>query len=159
MFRYFGSKVGLLREALILPFVEFVEDFNKKWQTGVGTKLDTETMTRQFVGDLFDLFRQNRGLVVMLWAADAHAGNELAELGVFDEINDELQVLVEIGSVEAARRQGKALERQDLATRSTLAMVAGMAVFGESFYGKRQPSRRDIVEELTHAVLHGHLHR
>jgi len=38
-------------------------------------------------------------------------------------------------------------------------MVAGMAVFGESFYGKRQPSRRDIVEELTHAVLHGHLHR
>ena len=159
MFRYFGSKVGLLREALVLPFVEFVEDFNKKWQEGVGTDLGDEEMTRRFVGDLYDLFRDNQGLVVLLWAADAQTGNELAELGVFDEINQELQVLVEIGSTEAVRRQGKALRRQDLATRSTLAMVAGMAVFGESFYGKRRPSRRDIVEELTQAVLHGHLHR
>src|SRR5512143_1815242 len=34
MFRYFGSKVGLFREALVAPFVEFVEDFNAKWQSG-----------------------------------------------------------------------------------------------------------------------------
>jgi hypothetical protein len=38
-------------------------------------------------------------------------------------------------------------------------MIAGMAVFGESFYGKRPPPKKDIVEELTQAVLHGHLHR
>jgi hypothetical protein len=34
-----------------------------------------------------------------------------------------------------------------------------MAVFGESFYGKRPPSRKDIIDELNQAVLHGHLHR
>jgi hypothetical protein len=95
----------------------------------------------------------------MLWAADAQNGSELAETGVFDEINDELRILVQIGTAETARRQGRALERQDLVTRSTLAMIAGMAVFGESFYGKRPPARKDIVEELTQAVLHGHLHR
>jgi hypothetical protein len=38
-------------------------------------------------------------------------------------------------------------------------MVAGMAVFGESFFGKRPPPKKDIVEELVQAVLHGHLHR
>jgi AcrR family transcriptional regulator len=159
MFRYFGSKVGLFREALVTPFVEFVEDFNSKWQAGSNAELDEEELSRRFIGDLFDLFRKNRGLVVMLWAADAQSGSELAEAGVFDEINEELRVLVEIGTAEAVRRQGKALGRQDLATRSTLAMTAGMAVFGESFYGKRPPSRKDIVEELTQAVLHGHLHR
>jgi len=159
MFRYFGSKVGLFREALVAPFVEFVEDFNAKWQSGSNAELDEEELSRRFIGDLFDLFRKNRGLVVMLWAADAQSGSELAEAGVFDEINDELRVLVEIGTAEAVRRQGKALGRQDLTTRSTLAMTAGMAVFGESFYGLRQPSRKDIVEELKQAVLHGNLHR
>ena len=126
---------------------------------GRDAELDSEEVSRRFIGDLFDLFRKNRGLVVMLWAADAQSGSELAEAGVFDEINNELRVLVEIGPIESARRQGKSLGRQDLATRSTLAMVAGMAVFGESFYGERPPSRKDIVEELTMAVLYGHLHR
>ena len=159
MFRYFRSKVGLFREALVVPFIEFVEDFNAKWQSGFAAELDAESLSRLFIGDLFDLFRENRGLVVMLWAADAQSGSELAESGVFDEINEELSVLVKIGSAETVRRQGKPLGRQDLVTRSTLSMIAGMAVFGESFYGKVPPPRKDIVEELTQAVLHGHLHR
>lgn len=159
MFRYFGSKVELFREALVLPFVEFVEDFNTKWQAGINAELDDEELSRRFIGDLFDLFRKNRGLVVMLWAADAHSGSELAESGVFEETSEQLRLLVEIGTAESASRQGFVLGRQDLATRSTLAMVAGMAVFGESFYGKRAPARRDVIEELTQAVLHGHLHR
>jgi AcrR family transcriptional regulator len=159
MFRYFGSKAGLFREALVVPFIEFVEDFNRKWEAGGSDDLDVETVSRRFITDLFDLFRSNRGLVVMLWAADAQSGSELAEAGVFDEINDELRVLVEIGTVEAKRRRGRTIGRQDLVTRATLAMIAGMAVFGESFYGKKRPSRKDIIEELNQAVLHGHLHR
>ena len=159
MFRSFGSKVGLFREALVAPFVEFVERFNEKWRSGLVSELDDEELSRQFIGELFDLFRQNRGLVVMLWTADAQTGDELASHGVFDEINAQLRVLVDIGSAATLDRQGRQLGRQDLATRSTLAMVAGMAVFGESFYGKRIPPRDDIVEELTLGVLHGHLHR
>ena len=118
MFRYFGSKVGLFREALVAPFVEFVEDFNAKWQAGSSAALDDEELSRLFIGDLFDLFRKNRGLVVMLWAADAQSGSELAEAGVFEEINEELRVLVDIGTAETVRRQGHALPRQDLSTRS-----------------------------------------
>jgi AcrR family transcriptional regulator len=155
LFRYFGSKVGLFREALVAPFVEFVEDFNAKWQSGSMADIGAEELSRRFIGDLFDLFRKNRGLVVMLWAADAQNGSELAETGVFDEINAEVRVLVELGTAA----QGRAVGRQELVTRSTLAMVAGMAVFGRSFYGSQRPSRRDIVEELTQTVLHGHLHR
>jgi AcrR family transcriptional regulator len=152
VFSYFGTKVGLFRAALVAPFVEFVEDFNAKWTAADRRGIDPEVMTRQFVGDLFDLFRANRGFVVMLWSADAQTGSDLAGTGVFDEINDELQVLVEIG----AAAQGRPPKRQDLATRATLAMIACMAVFGDSFYAEHPPSRDDVVEALVRAVLHGH---
>ena len=158
MFRYFGSKANLFREALVVPFVEFIEDFNVRWQSGANDDLDDEAFARQFVGDLFDLFRTNRGLVVMLWADDTRNGNELVELGMAD-IDKALRMLTKIGNAETIRRQGKPIYRHDLSTRAMLAMVAGMAVFGESFYGKRPPSRKAIVEELTQSSLHGRLHR
>ena len=34
MFRYFGSKAGLFREALVVPFVEYVETLNANWESG-----------------------------------------------------------------------------------------------------------------------------
>jgi hypothetical protein len=37
-----------------------------------------------------------------------------------------------------------------------MAMVIGMAAFGESFYGHTRPKRDAIVEELVQAVLFGH---
>jgi AcrR family transcriptional regulator len=158
MFRYFRSKAGLFREALVVPFVEYVEDLNAKWQSGELDQLSDEGFARRLVGDLFDLFRENRGLVVMLWAADSQNAKDLAETGIF-EIERELKVLAKLGAAETVRRQNHPLYRHDLATRSMLAMVAGMAVFGKAFYGKRPPSRNAIVDELTQAVLYGRMYR
>ena len=158
MFRYFGSKAGLFREALVVPFVEYVEGLNAKWQSGALDDLTDVGFARQLVGDLFDLFRQNRGLVVMLWAADTANAKDLAETGIY-EVEKELKVLAKLGAVETVRRHNDPLYRHDLATRSMLAMVAGMAVFGKAFYGKRPPSRNAIVEELTQAVLYGRMYR
>jgi AcrR family transcriptional regulator len=154
MFRYFGSKGGLFREALVVPFIDYIEDLNAKWQSGSLSDLGDEEFARQLVGDLFDLFRANRGLVVMLWAADGQNGKELAEAGVY-EVEKELQVLVKLGATETVRRQKKPIPRHDLATRSVVAMIAGMAVFGKAFYGKRAPSRTAIVDELTQMVIYG----
>lgn len=159
LFRWFGSKVGLFREAVVVPFVEFVEGFNERWQSGFPPELDDEEIARQFLGDLFDLLRNNRALVVMLWAGETEDGSELAESGVFDEINKELRVLANLRAADATRRRGRRLPRDELATRTTVAMVAGMALFGEAFYGKRRPSRKAIVDALTQATLYGSLHR
>ena len=158
MFRYFGSKAGLFREALVEPFVEYVETLNANWQSGELDELSDEGFARKLVGDLFDLFREHRGLVVMLWAADGESPKELAGTGIF-EIEREFKVLAKLGEVETVRRQNNPLYRHDLATRSMLAMVAGMAVFGKAFYGKRPPSRNAIVEELTQSVLYGRMYR
>ena len=35
LFRNFGSKAGLFREALVLPFTEFVDDFGRTWDSVV----------------------------------------------------------------------------------------------------------------------------
>lgn len=158
MFRYFGSKAGLFREALVVPFVEYIEGLNAKWKSGELAELGDEAFTRLLVGDLFDLFRANRGLVVMLWAADAESPEVLANTGVY-EVEHELRVLAKLGAAETVRRQRHPLARHDLATRSMFAMVAGMAVFGSAFYGRRPPSRNAIVEELTQSVLYGRIYR
>lgn len=141
-----------------MPFVDVVESFKAKWESGFPDELDDETIARRSIADLFDLFRKNRALVVMLWAAQTpHA--DLAESGVFDEVNAALQVLVDISATETSRRRGTAFSKHEVATRTTVAMIAGMAVFGTPFYGRRPPARKDIVEELTQATLRGHLYR
>jgi AcrR family transcriptional regulator len=157
MFRYFGSKVGLFRDALVKPFADFVQAFNERWKADVEDDYDDKALTEHFIGELFDLFRSNRGLVVMLWSADAQAESELAEAGVFDEVVEHLQTLVQIGSAGAERSGGFSEPSQDLLTRSTLSMVAGMAVFGRSFYGPRPPNRTEIIEALSIIALRTHL--
>jgi AcrR family transcriptional regulator len=157
MFRYFGSKVGLFREALVTPFADFVQSFNERWKMALDEGFDVEKLTRQFISELFDLFRSHRGLVVMLWSADAQTESELAEAGVFDEVVEHLQTLVQIGSASAERAGGFSEPSHDLLTRSTLSMVAGMAVFGRSFYGPKPPKRAEIIDALTLISLRTHM--
>jgi hypothetical protein len=114
-------------------------------------------VAREFLGGLYDLFVENRGLLMTLWAADALTEDELAETGIAD-IDRAPAVLSRLGA------QGFDLldvpaGHQDLAARSTVAMVAGMAAFGPTFFGGMQPSRDAIVDELAQASLHGVLHR
>lgn len=152
MFRYFGSKAGLFRETMVVPFVQFVERFvGSRADTGSG---DPEVVTRQFVGALYDLFRSHRALAAMLFAADVHVESELAASGVLDEVRAQIEELVRVGEADM-RARGMPVSRPHLSTRTSIAMIAGMATFGSWFFGKRRPSRATIVEELAQTVLHG----
>ena len=70
LFRHFGSKAGLFREALVLPFTNFVDDFGKTWQAVVPEETDEEELSRQFVGQLYDVLVQHQGLLLTLVASD-----------------------------------------------------------------------------------------
>ena len=157
LFRNFGSKAALFREALVVPFTSFVEDFAQTWESVDPDATDEEDMAAQFVGELYDLFVDHRGLVLTLWASDSMSEDELDEAGIAD-INRALAVLGQIGA-EGMVIKGIRSARSDLVARSTVAMIAGMAAFRSSFFGTRRPSRSAIVEELTQAILHGFLHR
>ncbi len=157
IYRNFGSKAALFREALVVPFVDFVDAFRSTWQTGIPEGTSEDELAKQFTSDLFELFEDHRGLVVTLWAADGLSDDERAEAGI-DEINHALSVLGEISSEGMAFR-GMQTSHPDLAAHSTVAMIAGMAAFRATFFGHGGPSTSEIVDELTQATLHGFLHR
>jgi AcrR family transcriptional regulator len=157
LFRHFGSKAALFHEAVVVPFVEIIEDFDARWESLIPAPEKAEEIAREVLGALYDLFVENRGLVVTLWAADALTAEELAETGIAD-IDRALAVLGLLGD-QGSDILGIQAGHNDLAARSSVAMVAGMAAFGATFFGGTRPPRDIVVEELTQMTLHGFLHR
>ena len=76
LFRHFGSKAALFREALVLPFTSFVDNFGQTWQAVVPEETDEDVLARHFVGQLYDVFVEHRGLIVTLLASDALSDEE-----------------------------------------------------------------------------------
>jgi AcrR family transcriptional regulator len=157
LFRHFGSKAGLFREALVLPFTTFVDDFGRTWESVVPDETDEEELTRHFVGQLYDVLVEHRGLLLTLVASEALSEEEVAGAGITD-IRRALTVLGQIGA-EGMRMRGMRSSQPDLPAHSTVAMIAGMVALRSTYFGNKQPSRTAIVEELVQAVLHGFLHR
>jgi AcrR family transcriptional regulator len=157
LFRHFGSKAGLFREALVLPFTTFVESFGQTWQAVVPEETDEEELSRQFVGQLYDVLIENRGLLLTLVASDALSEAEIEKAGIAD-IRRALRVLGQI-SAEGMQLRGMQSSKPDLPAHSTVAMIVGMVALRSTFFGSKPPSRETIVDELVQATLHGFLHR
>jgi len=157
LFRNFGSKAALFREAVVVPFLKIVDDLSSRWESFEPGPESSEVVAREFLGALYDLFVANRGLIMTLWGADALTKEELKETGIAD-IDRALAVLGQLGG-KGSDLLGIRADNHDLAARSTVAMVAGMAAFGATFFGGKRPRRDAVVEELAQATLHGFLHR
>ena len=157
LFRHFGSKAGLFREALVLPFTSFVEEFGRTWQSVVPEETNEEELARHFVEQLYDVVAEHRGLLLTLVASEAFSEAEIADAGIGD-IGRALAVLSQI-SAEGMHLRGMRSSQSDLPAHSTVAMIVGMVALRSTFFGAAQPSREAIVEELVQAILHGFLHR
>jgi len=157
IFRNFGSKAALFNEAVVVPFLEIVDELSSRWESITPGPDSAEAVGRDFLGGLYDLFVENRGLVMTLWGSDALSAAELEETGIAD-LDRAIAVLAELGD-KGSDLLGLDTEHHDLAARSTVALVAGMAAFGATFFGGTRPPRDVIVDEITEAVLHGFLHR
>ena len=156
LYRNFGSKAALFREALVVPFVDVVESFQDNWPAVRGNA-NEEDVVGELHGALYDLFVENRGLVTTLLAADALSEEELGEIGIHD-IRRAVAVLGRLGA-EGIDIIGLRTQHSELAARSTVAMIAGMATLGATLFEGHPPSRDEIVDELTQMTLHGFLHR
>ncbi len=153
LFRNFGNKAGLFREAMVTPFVDFVDEFVAAHEQGVGPGDDPEEVTRAFIGGLYDIFTTHRGLVAALWSATTHEGSDLAEAGPLGDVWAAFDKLVQVGKLAQTGRPA----RNEIATRAIVSMVAGMAVANRSFKGGRIPKRNDVVEEMTMISLYGRM--
>ena len=152
MFRYFGSKAGLFREAIVTPFVEFVDEFVEKSAVLLDAEEDQlYDLTLAFVGGLYDLFTAHRGLVAMLWSSQAHSESDLAGQEALKDVSAALDKLVELGAHAARSRTA----RNEIATRAVLSMVAGMAISAPTYGGRKPPARDAVVEEIAKIVYYG----
>jgi AcrR family transcriptional regulator len=157
LFRHFGSKAGLFREALVLPFTNIVDEFARTWHRLNPEETDEDRLARHFVEQVYDVVVEHRGLLLTLVASEAFSDGEIAEAGIAD-IRRALSVLGQI-SVEGMQLRGLRSNQPDLPAHSTMAMIVGMVAFRSSFFGSKPPSRELIVDELVKATLHGFLHR
>jgi AcrR family transcriptional regulator len=157
LFRNFGSKAGLFREALVLPFTSFVDEFGRTWQSVIPEETEEEELARLFVGQLYDVMVEHRGLLLTLLASEGFSPDEIAGTGIAD-IREALAVLGQI-SAEGMQLRGFRSSQPDLPAHSTVAMIVGMVALRSTYFGEKQPSREAIVDELVQATLHGFLHR
>ncbi|BBZ01643.1 hypothetical protein MCHIJ_10800 [Mycolicibacterium chitae] len=157
LFRHFGSKAGLFREALVLPFTNFVDEFGATWQAVVPEETDEKELARQFVGRLYDVLVDHRGLLLTLVAADGLSEEDIESAGIAD-IRRALTLLGGI-SGEGMSLRGMHSGQPDLPAHSTVAMIVGMVALRSTFFGNSPPPREAIVDELVQAILHGFLHR
>jgi len=157
LFRHFGSKAALFREALVLPFTRFVDEFGRTWQSLDREDTGEEELARHFAGRLYDVFVGHQGLLLTLMASDSLAEAEMVETGIAD-VRRAITLLGRI-STEGMNLRSIGSAHPNLPAYSTVAMIAGMAALRSTYFGSRPPSRKVIVEELTQASLHGFLHR
>lgn len=157
LFRHFGSKAGLFREALVRPFTDFVDGFGTTWQTVVPEETDEEQLARQFVGQLYDVLLEHRGLLLTLVASEGLSEDDIDATGI-GEVHRAIGVLGRISS-EGISLRGMSSAQPDLPAHSTVAMIVGMVALRSTFFGATPPPREAIVDELVQAVLHGFLHR
>ena len=157
LFRHFGSKATLFREALVQPFTGFVDDFAQAWRSIDPDRTSEEELARSFVGRLYDVFVRHQGLLVTLMAADSLTDEELVDTGIA-EVRRAITLLGQI-SAEGMDLRSMGVANPKLPAYSTVAMIAGMAALRSTYFGSRPPSRKAIVDELTQASLHGFLHR
>jgi AcrR family transcriptional regulator len=157
LFRHFGTKAALFREALVQPFTSFVDEFARTWRSVDPEETDEKELTGQFCGQLYDVFVEHQGLLLTLMASEALSEEEKVDAGIAD-IRRALTVLGQI-SAEGMHLRGLRSDHPDLPALSTVAMIAGLAALRSTYFGTKQPSREVIVEELVQAILHGFLHR
>ena len=103
LFRQFGSKATLFRETMVVPFTNFIDDFGRTWQAVVPEETDEDELASQFVGQLYDVFVEHRGLVLTLLASEALSEEETADSGIAD-IRRGLAILGQISAEGMAIR-------------------------------------------------------
>jgi AcrR family transcriptional regulator len=152
LFRHFGSKAGLFDEAVLDPFETFVDEWVARWARHGLSGDSVEELGREYIELLYGFFDDNRQLVVALLSAQAHHPAAASRLqAMFDRLADTVRegtAEYHLPSLDPA-----------ITVRLTFGMVLSTVEHAELFFpGDMRLSRRELVDQLTHYMLHGISH-
>lgn len=156
IFRNFGSKAELFRQAVLEPFNRHLEQFSATWSSQLQDRVSDEEIFRLFISGLYELTLQRRNLLLALMAVSQFEGG--AEIG-FDlvELVSEGQRML---AVEAESRGWPRIDYA-LATKSTIAAILGMGLLDPwvNVEGAGHASRSAVIDELVSLCYTGIAHR
>jgi AcrR family transcriptional regulator len=154
LYHHFPSKADLLREAVLLPFVDLVDSIGATWTSLQDEPGKEAQLIRAFIAELYDGLFEHRGALLTLIAAHAELEDSLRS-----EIDRALRrMFLELRAIsEEGRSRGwHPSERIEMQIRLLVTLVAGAAALGELFLPEQAvPSREGLFDEMTEFVRHG----
>lgn len=157
IFRNFGSKAELFRQAVLEPFNRHLEQFSATWNSQLQDRVSDEEIFRLFISGLYDLALKHRNLLLALMAvsqfeAEGRAG---IDFNLMDLVSEGQRML----AVEAGSRGWPQIDF-GLATKSTIAAILGIGLLDPwvNVEGSGHADRAEIIDELV-ALCHNGIAR
>ncbi|MGV0044976.1 TetR/AcrR family transcriptional regulator [Mycobacterium colombiense] len=146
LFRNFGSKKAIFDEAVLMPFIEFVQQFVTDWARSAESGAGPQHIAHRYVSGLFQLCRDHLELITLIGAA-----REGSPQGPRLLIADQLDALV--GQVSRYNTQAGNRPAMDprLSVRFAIAMTVGAAQLGDEFFGVGD----QLTSEIAAFVVRG----
>ena len=158
IFRYYGSKNGLLQEAVIRPIVELLESLRPRWieaqQQSPGNTPNTEH-TLEFIGQLYDLVHGNRTVVMtmmqVLIGGPGHLDDPVHQLA------SQMYQPLEPAFRNFLDTNGFRDQNPNLLLRMIMILVGATAAFLPGTYpdAGEVPDRERVIEELASFIHFG----
>lgn len=156
LFRHFGSKAGLFREAVLTPFQSYMSAFLDDWEARPRGRRDPVDEARDLYRGLYELLEDNGGLIRALIAAELSEGPLLRD-GI--PIGAILERFEKVALAESEIRHFRPLD-PTVVTRLMFGMAFAVALGGQTMYAgatRPQPDPETWIEEMAMLTIHGTL--
>lgn len=156
LFRHFGSKAQLFREAIVDPMVAVLRDYSEQW-SGYDDPHATEQPVREFVEKFYGALSRRRGSALALTAASNYSANVVEDAGA--PLADVLQAVQQVVAQEADRFGYQGLNTP-VTARVGVGSVLAAAVFRNWLFGPGVDVSDEVATgELETLLVHGVRHR
>jgi AcrR family transcriptional regulator len=152
LFRHFGSKAGLFREAIVDPMVLAMREFFEQW-SGYDDSHTAEDPVREFVETFYGALSRRRGSALALTAASNYSSDVVEDAGA--PLADALQAVQQIVAQEAERFGYEGLN-VPITVRVGVGSVLAASVFRNWLFGHgADVSDENVIRDLEALMAHG----
>jgi AcrR family transcriptional regulator len=154
VYRHFGSKANLFREAIFDPFNEFITRYTADWAPPPAENPDLPRNALQFVTVVHDALYEHRDLLIpLLWPSPADAGSGSTEY--LNRLARRWFALMgQIMEAELAGPRFRPFDRT-LVGQLIIAMMLSTVIHDDWLFGPRPPDRDRLLQEMVDFTLFG----
>ena len=157
IFRYYGSKSGLLQEAVVRPIVELLDSVRPRWEVAQDTWTgDDHERSVAFVGQLYDVVHGNRTVVMTMMQVLIGGPGEIDDDAVHQLASQMYEPLAP-AFTKYLERNGFRDTDPALLLRLIMILIGSSAAFLPGTYpdGAPVPDRDRVVDELATFIHYG----